>query len=136
MSQEQQKKIDFDSEEMQELSRTFNESVDTYQKEADDLWNSLPYDDRLKLFCAVSKLIVKGEIEEKRSYRGVLYDTFGFGPDAYVPAQCAGYISIHNAIYDGEYLGETIKDLVENHLDVTKDNLQEQIDNFIYKKHA
>jgi hypothetical protein len=125
-----------DDPEFLEISRKFNEAVDAYQKEADDFWNSLPYDDRLKLFCAVSKLIVKGEIEEKRSYRGILYDTFGFGPDAYVPAQCAGYMAIHNAIYDSEYIGEIIKDFVENHLDVTKDNLKEQIDKFIYKKHA
>lgn len=125
-----------DDPEFLEISKKFNEATDAYQKEADDLWKSLPYDDRLKLFCAMSKLIVKGEIEEKRSYRGVLYDTFGFGPDAYVPAQCAGYIAIHNAIYDGEYIGETIKDFVENHMDITKDNLQEQIDSFIYKKYA
>ena len=125
-----------DDPEFLEMSRKFNEAVDAYQKEADDLWKSLPYDDRLKLFCAVSKLICKGEIDDKRTYRGVLYDTFEFGPDAYVPAQCAGYISIHNAIYDGQRIGETLKDFVENHLDITKDDLQEQINNYIYKHFA
>lgn len=124
-----------DSPEWQESSRAFKEAVDKYQKEADDFWNALPYDDKLKLFCAVTKLIHKGEIVERGTYRYVLYDTFGFGPDAYVPAQCAGYLSIHNAIFDGEEVANTIEDFCTNHLDVTKDNLKEQISSFISKKH-
>lgn len=124
-----------DSPEWEEVSRAFNEAVDKFQKEADDLWKSLPYDDRLKLFCAVSKLIYEGEIRDKGTYRYVLYDTFGFEPDAYVPAQCSGYLSIHNAIYDGERVAEIIEDFCTNHMDVSKDNLKEQIGSFILKKH-
>ena len=118
-----------------EASNAFNEAMDKFQKEADDHWNSLPYDDRLKIFCAVSKLIYQGEIRDGKSYRGMLYDTFGFEPDAYAVAQCAGYMSIHNAIYDGERVFKTLEDFVTNHLDVTKDNLKEQIDEYIVKKY-
>lgn len=124
-----------DDPELKEISLKFNEAMDKFQKEADDLWNSLSYDDRLKIFCAVSKLIYEGEIRDKRSYRGVLYSTFGFEPDAYAVAQCAGYMSIHNAIYDGERVFNTLEDFVTNHLDVTKDNLKEQIDQYIVKKY-
>jgi len=124
-----------DSPEWQESSRVFNEAVEKYQKEADDFWKSLPDDDKLKAFCAISKLMYKGEIEEKGTYRYILYDTFGFGPDAYVPAQCAGYLSIHNAIFDGERVAETIEDFCTNHMDVSNDNLKEQINSFILKKH-
>lgn len=124
-----------DSTEWQESSRVFDEAVDAYQKKADDFWNALSYDDRLKVFCAVSKLIFKGEIKEKGTYRYVLYDTFGFGPDAYVPAQCSGYLSIHNAIFDGEEVASTIEDFCTNHMDASKDNLKKQISDFILKKH-
>lgn len=124
-----------DSPEWKESSKAFNEAVDKYQKEADEFWNAMSYDDRLKAFCAVSKLIYKGEMEEKGTYRYILYDTFGFGPDAYVPAQCAGYLSIHNAIFDGERVAETIEDFCTNHMDVSNDNLKEQISNFVLKKH-
>lgn len=124
-----------DDPQWQAASEAFNQAMEEYQKEADDLWLSLPYDDRLKLFCAVSKLIHKGEIKDRRSYRGILYDTFGFDADAYAAAQCAGYLAIHNAIYDGESIGEIVKDFVENHMDITNDNLQGQIDKFIGKRH-
>jgi hypothetical protein len=127
--------LGLDSPEWQEASNTFRLAAEQYQKECDDLWNSLPYDDRLKLFCAVSKLIYKGEIEERGTYRYVLYDTFGFGPDAYAAAQCAGYLSIHNAIFDGENIKGTIKDFVVNFMNITDDNLDKQLDDFILKKH-
>jgi len=124
-----------DDSKWEEASKAFNEAINTFQKEADDLWQALPYDDKLKLFCAMSKLIYEGEIKQRGTYRYVLYDVFDFGPDAYVPAQCAGYLAIHNAIFDGETVGNTIKEFVETGLDITNDNLQEQIDAFILKKH-
>lgn len=127
--------LGLDSPEWQEASNTFRLAAEQYQKECDDLWNSLPYDDRLKLFCAVSKLIYEGEIKEQGTYRYVLYDTFGFGPDAYAAAQCAGYLSIHNAIFDGENVKDTIKDFVVNFMNITDDDLDKQLDDFILKKH-
>jgi len=94
--------LKLDSEEWQQASNTFRLAAEKYQKDCDDLWNSLPYDDRLKLFCAISKLIYEGEIKERGTYRHVLYSTFGFGPDSYAAAQFAGFLAIHNAIFDGE----------------------------------
>jgi hypothetical protein len=127
--------LGLDSPEWQQASNIFRLAAEQYQKECDDLWNSLPYDDRLKLFCAVSKLIYEGEIKERGTYRHVLYDTFGFGPDSYAAAQCAGYLSIHNAIFNGEEIKGTIKDFVVNFMNITDDNLDKQIDDFILKKH-
>lgn len=123
------------SPEFQEVSLKFNEAMDEYQKEADEFWKSFSHDDRLKLFCAMASLMYEGEIVERRTYRGMLYDIFDFGPESYAPAQCAGYMSIHNAIFDGENIKSIIKDFVENYMDVTKDNLDEQIDSFILTQH-
>ena len=127
--------LKLDSEEWQQASNTFRLAAEKYQKECDDLWNSLPYDDRLKLFCAISKLIYEGEIKERGTYRHVLYSTFGFGPDSYAAAQFAGFLAIHNAILDGETVKETIKDFVTNHMNITNDNLDEQLSDFLIKKY-
>lgn len=92
-----------DNDELEHITNIFNEAVDTMQKDEEEYWNSLSSDQQLKVFCAVVRRIYKGEIEDKGSYRYVLYDTFKFGPEAYMPAQMAGYLSIHNSIYDADY---------------------------------
>jgi hypothetical protein len=79
----------------QEIQETFETDV---LKSSDDFWNSLTPDQQLDAFCAVVKRIKQGELVEGRSYRGVLYSTFGFGPEAYGMAQVAGYLDIHNAL--------------------------------------
>ena len=91
------------SKELEEDSNSFQIVINEWEKEQEEYWNSLTKEEQLKVFCAVSRRIYKGEILEKGSYRYVLYNTFGFGSEAYAPAQVAGYLSIHNAIYDAEH---------------------------------
>lgn len=91
-------RINFD-----ELSKMFNEAMQAIEDEQEQFWNSLSKEDQLKAFCAVSRRILKGEIEDKGSYRYVLYQVFGFGADSYAQAQDAGYLAIHNAIVDEGY---------------------------------
>ena len=86
---------------LDEISKIFNEAMAEVEKESEDYWNSLSKEDQLKAFCAISRRIYKGEIEERGSYRYVLYDVFGFGPEAYAQAQMSGYLEIHNSIYAG-----------------------------------
>lgn len=92
-----------------ELSKTFNAAMRAIEDEQEQFWNSLSKEDQLKAFCAVSRRIFKGEIEEKGSYRYVLYQVFGFGPEAYAQAQDAGYLGIHNAIVDEGYDGRLLR---------------------------
>jgi hypothetical protein len=62
---------------------------------------------QLNAFCAVVRRIYKGELEDKGTYRYVLYNIFGFGPESYVPAQMAGFLGLHNSIVVGEkHIGE------------------------------
>lgn len=91
--------MDINSDEWNDMSNMFTEVMKEIEDDQDKFWESLSKEDQLKAFCAVSRRIHKGDIEEQRSYRGVLYDVFGFGPEAYAPAQMAGYLAIHNAIY-------------------------------------
>lgn len=86
---------------LDEISKIFNEAMAEIEKDSEDYWNSLSKEDQLKAFCAISRRIYKGEIEDRGTYRYVLYDVFGFGPEAYAAAQMAGYLSIHNSIYVG-----------------------------------
>lgn len=86
-------------EEFEEASKIFHKKMVEIEKESEDYWNSLSKEDQLKVFCAVSRRIYKGEIEDKGTYRYVLYQVFGFGPEAYAPAQMSGYLDIHNAIF-------------------------------------
>ena len=69
-----------------------------YDRDAEDFWNSMTNEDRLKCFYSVTKRIHQGELLDKGSYRYVLYDVFGFGPEAYGVGMGSGYFAVHNAI--------------------------------------
>lgn len=94
---EYQYQKDFD-----EISKRFTDIKNRIEEESETYWNSLSKQDQLKAFCAVVRRIHKGDIEDRGTYRYVLYQVFGFGGEAYVPAQLSGYLNIHNALFDSE----------------------------------
>lgn len=89
---------------MQALS-DFSEEMEKHRiaEEAriDQWWNNLSYEERTDAFYAVMKRLVQGELKDRGSYRYVLYDVFGFGPDMYVRGMDCGYMALHNSI-DGD----------------------------------
>jgi hypothetical protein len=94
---------------LNEISKTFNQIMDDLKDEQEHYWNSLSKEDQLKAFCAVVRRIHKGDIEDKGSYRYVLYQVFDFGPESYAQAQMAGYLALHNCIFDSEHERDTLK---------------------------
>lgn len=88
-----------DQAELDEVSRVWNQAMAEIEQESEQYWNSLTKEQQLQVFCAVCRRIYKGDIEDGGTYRYVLYNVFEFGPEAYAPAQLAGYLAIHNAIY-------------------------------------
>jgi hypothetical protein len=76
----------------------FKQWEDGFVAERLDFWNSLTQDQQLLAFCEVVSRLVQGELVDKKSYRGVLYDTFEFGLDSYVTAQISGFLELHNSI--------------------------------------
>jgi len=78
----------------------FQDWEDDFAEERLTFWNSLSKDQQLLAFCEVISRLTKAELVEHRSYRGVLYDTFGFDLDSYVCAQVSGFLDLHNAIRD------------------------------------
>ena len=115
-------------EALNEISKSFNERMKEVENESEEYYNSLTKEQQLKVFCAISRRIYKGEIEDQRSYRGVLYDVFQFGPEAYAPAQMAGYLTIHNSIVSGDYDSHLIKTFCRiNDIEVS----EQKIDDFL-----
>lgn len=88
---------------MEEISAKFISAMQEIENDQEKYWNSLSKDDQLKAFCAVVRRIHKGDVELKGSYRYVLYQIFGFGPESYIQAQDAGYLTIHNSIFDADH---------------------------------
>lgn len=86
--------------ELKETSDFYTEAMKKLENEQEYYWNSLTKDEQLKAFCAVTRRLVKGELDDKGSYRWVLYDVFGFGPEAYTQGMDCGYMALHNAIVD------------------------------------
>lgn len=89
------------AEALREFSVVADEARKEYDNDCDRYWNSLSQEEQLRAFHSVCKRIYKGDVEDRRSYRGVIYDVFGFGPGAYAIGMDCGYFSIHNLIFDG-----------------------------------
>jgi hypothetical protein len=85
---------------LQEAGEDLSAALKGIEQEQEAYWHSLTQEQRLMAFCAVVRRIHRAEIVEHRSYRGSLYDVFGFGFEAYIQAQDAGYMDIHNLEYD------------------------------------
>jgi len=91
----------FDSEELKDLQKIYRESLEAYDIDSEKYWESLSYEDKLKVFYIVTKRIHKGDVIDRGSFRYVLYDTFGFDMDSYLVGMDSGYMEIHNAIAEG-----------------------------------
>lgn len=81
--------------ELGELQEEIEKQTET---EMDEWWNSLSKDDQMKAFYSVMKRLVDGELEQKGSYRYVLYEVFGFDSESYMLGMMCGYMSLHNSI--------------------------------------
>lgn len=84
---------------LQELSEAEMEFTKQYETEVDALWESTPYEDKLKYFYAIVKRIHKAEILDQGTYRYALYEVFGFGPEAYGLGMDCGFMCLHNSIF-------------------------------------
>jgi hypothetical protein len=84
--------------ELYALADVYKKTQEAIKEQQEQFWNSFTKQQQLDLFCAVVRRIYQAEIVERRSYRGTLYDVFGFDADAYGLAMEAGYVTLHNSI--------------------------------------
>lgn len=121
-----------------EISMLFNDTMDKIKEVSEQKWNALSKQDQLDYFCAVVRRIHKGEIEEGRSYRGILYEVFGFGPESYAQAQLSGYLDIHNFIFSYDNQKELLTEFAEHVKKslVGNSTLDEVVSSFMIKKYV
>jgi len=106
-----------------EIGKNFNKATKEYQDSCNSYWNSLNPEEQLMAFCAIVERLHQGELEHRRSYRGMLYEIFGWGPEAYAAAQCAGFLDLHNSIYTFEDLKMVFKNTLKE-LNIQLDDAQ------------
>lgn len=80
------------------VAEYISKALEAGQNEQESFWSTLTKEQQLMAFCHVIRQVTKAELEDQRSYRGILYDVFGFGPEAYSYALAAGFMDLHNAI--------------------------------------
>jgi hypothetical protein len=85
---------------LSDIGQQIQKASDEYEARNELWWSSLSEAEREDAFYAVVRRIVKAEIEDKRSYRGALYDVFGFGEHMYIAGMDCGYMALHNSIVD------------------------------------
>jgi hypothetical protein len=106
------------------LSQIIRDEKQKQDKEAKDFFENLSQDDQLKAFYHICRIIWLGEIIERRTYRGVLYEMFNFGPEAYSLGMDCGYFDIHNELGLSCDINESLDQIFE-YLDLNLN--QEQI---------
>ena len=110
--EERQKRLDA-LQKLSEFGEMMRESMDRIEKEQEEYWNTFSKEQQLDLFCCIVRRLVKGELEERGSYRHVLYDTFGFGMESYTLALDAGFMNLHNSIFTDEEEKKLVNDETE-----------------------
>ena len=91
----------FDSPEVREMQTAFKEASEAYRIDADIFWEDLSEEEKLYAFYSVCQRIYKGDVEQRGSYRYVLYDVFNFGPESYMLGLECNYMELHNLLGAG-----------------------------------
>ena len=86
------------SDEHKELLKIEKEVQEQYTKKAKEYYDSLGMDNQLLLFFYITNIIFQNYFKDNGSYRGLLYDKFKFGPEAYSLGMDSGMFTLHNSI--------------------------------------
>ena len=87
---------------LQELREAQEKCREDYEIMNDAWWNGLSEEEREWAFYSVCKRMHKAELQQRSTYRGALYDVFGFDMNMYGRGMDCGFMALHNAIGDGE----------------------------------
>lgn len=85
-----------------EMDKIWLQNLTEYQQNVKDWWDSLPQQQREDAFFFVMSKLFEAKIAESRSYRGMLYDVFGFEPNMYRMGMECGAFAISNALHDAK----------------------------------
>ena len=112
------------SEEYIELLKIQEEATQEYQERAKEYFKSLDTDNQLLLFFHITNMIYKNYFIGSGSYRALLYDRFGFGPESYTIGMDSGMFTLHNSISTPKENAERFEALMKFlNLDLTKEQM-------------
>ena len=121
------------SDEHKEYLEIQEEALEQYTQKAKEYFDSLEIDNKLLLFFHITNTIFENYFKYNSSYRGLLYDKFGFGPEAYSLGMDSGMFALHNAISTPDELEERFDTLVKFlKLDLSKKELNSLRNIFLY----
>ena len=121
------------SDEHKELLKIQEEALEQYEHKAKEYYDSLGMDNQLLLFFYITNVIFKNYFKDNGSYRGLLYNKFGFGSEAYSIGMDSGMFAVHNAISTPDELEERFNTLVKFlKLDLSKKELNSLRNIFLY----
>lgn len=113
------------SEEYKEFLRIEEEALKQYSLKAKEFFKSLDMDNQLLIFFHITNVIFENYFKDNGSYRGLLYDKFGFGPEAYSLGCDSGMFTLHNSISNPEEIEERFQALMKFlKLDLSKEDMR------------
>jgi alpha-glucuronidase len=121
------------SDEHKELLKIQEEALEQYEQKAKECYDSLGMDNQLLLFFYITNVIFENYFKDNGSYRGLLYDKFGFGPEAYSLGMDSGMFALHNSISTPDESEERFNTLVTYlKLDLSKKELNSLRNIFLF----
>lgn len=108
------------SDEIKNYYEEIDKAINNYKKEAEDFFNNLDEENKIKCFMHVVGKIVQSNLIDQGSYRHLLYDVMGFDTSTYGLGMDFGLMELHNSIYSYDDLEDNLKKLL-NHLNIEYD---------------
>jgi hypothetical protein len=121
------------SDEHKELLKIEEQSLGQYKQKAKEYFDSLETDNQLLLFFHITNTIFENYFKDSGSYRGLLYDKFKFGPEAYSLGMDSGMFTLHNSISTPDENEEKFNALMKFlKLELSKEDLKSARNIFTY----
>jgi len=112
------------SDEHKEFLKIEEEALEQYKQKSKECYDSLGMDNQLLLFFYITNVIFENYFKDNGSYRGLLYDKFKFGPEAYSLGMDSGMFTLHNSISTPDENEERFQKLIKFlKLELSKEDL-------------
>lgn len=121
------------SDEYKELLKIEEVALEQYEQMAKEYFDSLETNNQLMLFFHITNVIFENYFKDNGSYRGLLYDKFKFGPEAYSLGMDSGMFTLHNSISTPDENEERFNALMKFlKLELSKEDLKSARNIFTY----
>jgi hypothetical protein len=121
------------SDEYKKFLEIQEEALEQYKQKAKEYFDSLEMDNKLLLFFHITNTIFENYFKDNSSYRGLLYNKFKFGPEAYSLGMDSGMFTLHNSISTPDENEERFNALMKFlKLELSKEDLKSARNIFTY----